>query len=218
MTNPNPDGSPRLRLFNENVQYAKDLIAGGVALQCLRDFPAANYGDLSKAHPEDLYRAAWNQAVAAMDHWFHDEVIERAVKLTNDIGNRRPASLANLKMPFKMVERMRNEAPHVVFRAFLEDEYRRRSFHSTDDITVGIKLITYLTSNEIWDTVGRAFNMTRDQVRQHHDGEIIKRRNDISHRADRDANGQRQPMSEAEACSAVDWIDKLVHELFTFLE
>ena len=38
--------------------------------------------------------------------------------------------------------------------------------------------------------------MTREQVKQRHDSEIIKRRNDISHRADRDANGQRQPMSE----------------------
>ena len=146
MTSPNTVGTPQLQLFDENIQYARDLIAGGVALQGLRNFPAANYGDLGKAHPEDLYRAAWNQAVAAMDHWLHDEVIERAVKLANDTGNRRPPSMLNLKMPFKMVERMRNEAVHVVFRDFLEEEYRRRSFHNTDDITAGIKLVTHLTS------------------------------------------------------------------------
>ena len=217
MTGLNPVETEQLRLFDENIQYARDLIAGGVALEGLRNFPAANYGDLGKAHPEDLYRAAWNQAVAAMDHWLHDEVIERAVKLTNDTGNLRPPSLANLKMPFKMVERMRDEAAHVVFRDFLEDEYHRKSFHNTDDITAGIRLITHLTSNAIWDTVGRALNMTREQVKQHHDGEIIQRRNDISHRADRDANGKRQPMSEDQARAAVDWINNLVHELFGLL-
>ena len=217
MINPNTVGTPQLGLFDENIQYARDLIAGGVALEGLRNFPAANYGDLGKAHPDDLYRAAWNQAVAALDHWLHDEVIERAVKLANDTGNLRPPSLANLKMPFKMVERMRNEASHVVFRDFLEDEYRRKSFHSIEDITAGIKLITHLTSNDIWNTVSKAFNMTRDQVKQHHDDEIIKRRNDISHRADRNAKGQRQPMSEDQVRAAVAWIDDLVHELFGLL-
>lgn len=217
MTGPNPVGTGQLRLFDENIQYARDLIAGGAALQGLRNFPKANYGDLGKAHPEDLYRAGWNQAVAAMDHWLHDEVIERAVKLANDIGNRRPQSMLNLKMPFEMVERMRHEAAHVVFHDFLEDEYRRKSFHNTEDITAGLKLITHLKSNEIWETVGRAFNMTGQQVRRRHDGEIIKRRNDISHRADRDVTGQRQPMSEDDARAAVDWIDDLVHELYSLL-
>jgi hypothetical protein len=217
VTNTVPAGTRQLQLFDENIQYAKDLIAGGVALQGLHNFPAANYGDLGKAHPEDLYRAAWNQAVAAMDHWLHDEVIERAVRLANDTGNLRPQSLANLKMPFKTVERMRNEAAHVVFRDFLEDEYRRRSFHNTDDITAGLKLVTHLSSNDIWSAVGNAFSMTREQVKERHDGEVIKRRNDISHRADRNANGQRQPMSEDQARAAVDWINELVYELFSLL-
>ena len=217
MISPDTVGTPQLQLFDENIQYARDLIAGGVALGGLRNFPAANYGDLGKAHPEDLYRAAWNQAVAAMDHWLHHEVIERAVKLANDIGNLRPQSLANLKMPFKMVERMRNEAAHVVFRDFLEEEYRRKSFHNTEDITAGIKLVTHVSSNDIWDTVGRAFNMTRDKVKQYHNDEIIKRRNDISHRADRDASGQRQPMSEEQASAAVDWISDLADQLFGLL-
>jgi len=54
MINPNTVGTPQLGLFDENIQYARDLIAGGVALEGLRNFPAANYGDLGKAHPDDL--------------------------------------------------------------------------------------------------------------------------------------------------------------------
>ena len=206
-----------LGLFDENIQYTRDLIAGGVALEALQSSSAPNFLSLGKDLPADLYRAAWSQAVAAMDHWLHDEIIERAVILANDTGNVRPPSMTSLKMPFAVVERMRNEAIHVVFKDFLESEFRRRSFHTVEDITGGIKLVTYLSSNDIWATIGQAFNMTRDQVKQHHDNEIIKRRNDIAHRADRDAKGQRQPMSEQQSRAAVDWISGLVYELLGLL-
>lgn len=206
MSRPIPVQTP-LREFDENIQYARALIAGGVALQSLKDFPA---------HPEDLYRAAWSQAVSAMDHWLHDELIDRAVRLANDTGNQRPQSMLNLKLPFEMVERTRSEPVYVVFRDFLEKEFQRRSFHSTEDISQGIKLVSYQTSDSIWNAVGRAFGLSRQQARQNHE-EIIKRRNDISHRADRDAFGRRQSMTEAQAIAAVNWIHSLVHELFGLL-
>jgi hypothetical protein len=197
--------SRNLKEFDENVQYAKALIAGGIALQTqeLQNFPA---------HPEDLYRAAWNQAVSAMDHWLHDELIDRAVVLANDVGNPRTPTMNNLKLPLEMVERTRSVAMHVVFREFLEKEFRRRSFHGVTDISDGMKLVCHLNSDEIWSSVGRACAMTGQQAKVRHN-DVIRRRNDISHRADRDARGQRQPMTEAEATAAVDWIDTLVNAL-----
>lgn len=206
MTRLNPVQTP-LQEFDENIQYARALIAGGVALQSLQNFPA---------HPEDLYRAAWNQAVSAMDHWLHDELIDRAVRLANDTGNQRPQSMLNLRLPFEMVERTRSEPVYVVFRDFLKKEFQRRSFHSAEDITQGIKLVSHLTSDSIWNAVARAFGMSQQQAKKNHE-EIIKRRNDISHRADRDTLGQRQCMTEAQATAAIDWIHNLVHELFGLL-
>jgi restriction system protein len=196
-----------LQEFDENIQYAKALIAGGAALRGLQNFPA---------HPEDMYRAAWNQAVSAMDHWLHDELIDRAVRLANDTGNQRPQSMLNLRLPFEMVERTRSEPVYVVFRDFLKKEFQRRSFHSVEDITQGMKLVSHLTGDSIWNAMGRALGMPPQQAKQNHE-EIIKRRNDISHRADRDALGQRQSMTEAQATAAVDWIRNLVHELFGLL-
>jgi restriction system protein len=206
MTRPNLVQTP-LQEFDENIQYARALIAGGVALQGLQNFPA---------HPEDLYRAAWNQAVSAMDHWLHDELIDRAVQLANDTGNQRTQSMLNLRLPFEMVERTRSEPVYVVFRDFLKKEFQRRSFHGAEDITQGIKLVSHLTGDSIWNAVGRAFGMSQQQAKKNHE-EIIKRRNDISHRADRDALGKRQSMTEAQATAAVDWIHDLVHELFGLL-
>jgi hypothetical protein len=206
VTRPNPVQTP-LQEFDENIQYARALIAGGVALQSLHNFPA---------HPEDLYRAAWNQAVSAMDHWLHDELIERAVRLANDTGNQRPQSMLNLRLPFEMVERTRSEPVYVVFRDFLKKEFQRRSFHSAEDITQGIKLVSHRTGDSIWNAVGQAFGMSQQEAKRNHE-EIIKRRNDISHRADRDALGQRQGMTEAQATAAVDWIHNLIQELFGLL-
>ena len=169
MTRPSLVQTP-LQEFDENIQYARALIAGGVALQSLQNFPA---------HPEDLFRAAWNQAVSATDHWLHDELIDRAVRLANDTGNQRPQSMLNLRLPFEMVERTRSEPVYVVFHDFLKKEFQRRSFHNVEDITQDIKLVSHLTSDSIWNAVGRAFGMSQQQAKQHHE-EIIKRRNDIS--------------------------------------
>jgi hypothetical protein len=198
-----------LQEFEENIQYARGLIAGGIALQGMQSFPA---------HPDDLYRAAWSQAVSAMDHWLHNEIIERAVRLANDVGNQRPQSMLNLKMPFEMVERINigREPSHVVFRDFLEREYGRKSFHSVSDINEGMRLVAHLSGDEIWHSIGNACGMTLKQARDRHN-EVIKRRNDISHRADRGANGHRQPMTDAEASAAVDWVADLVHELLNLL-
>lgn len=203
MTNSN------LHEFEENIQYARGLIAGGIALQGrgLRNFPA---------HPEDLYRAAWNQAVSAMDHWLHDELIERAVMLANDLGNLRTSRMNDLKVPFADVERMRGVSFPVVFRDFLTKEFERRSFHGTTDISDGMKLVSHLTSDQLWTTIGRPLSLTREQAKQRHT-DVIRRRNDISHRADRDASGHRQPMTDGEVTAAVDWIDALAHELHGLL-
>lgn len=201
--------SPNLREFKENIQYARDLIAGGLALQgqVLQGFPA---------QPEDLYRAAWSQAVSAMDHWLHDEVIERAVVLANDLGNVRTSRMNALRVPFAEVERMRGVSFPVVFRDFLTKEYERRSFHSTTDISDGMKLVSHRTPDELWAAVGQAFSLTKDEARRHHD-DIIKRRNDISHRADRGTSGRRQSMSDGQVTAAVNWIETLVHELHVLL-
>ena len=201
--------SSHLQEFEENIKYARDLIDGGTALQRqgLQNFPA---------HPEDLYRAAWSQAISAMDHWLHDELIDRAVRLANDLGNVRTPRMNDLKVPFSEVERMRGVSFPVVFRDFLIKEFERRSFHGTTDISEGMKLVCHLTADQVWTAVGRASSLTKEQAKQRHN-DIVKRRNDISHRADRDASGRRQPMASGEVTATVDWIDSLVHELYGLL-
>lgn len=52
-----------------NLGYARDLVRGGQYLEQLQ------VGAFDVA---DLYRAAWVQAVSALDHWVHCELYDRA--------------------------------------------------------------------------------------------------------------------------------------------
>ncbi|TDC96134.1 hypothetical protein [Actinomadura sp. 7K507] len=202
--------------FEENIRYAEGLVIGGRALEGIRGIPNMNFGALSAAHPEDLYRAAWNQAVSALDHWLHREIIDRAVILTNDMGRERPAALQRLPMPFAMVERMHTESMRDVFREYLEDELSRITYQRSQRITEGLRLILTDKPSEIWAKVGANLAMTPEAVKAYQDA-IVIRRNRIAHEADLDAQGNRTPMTGDEAEVTVEWIRKLAAALAQIL-
>lgn len=209
--------TPAFKQFTANISYARNLITSGKALEGLQNIPTVTFGDLNVADPADLYRAAWSQAVAALDHWLHEEIIERAVDLTDDSGNERPAKMKNLKMPWWMVERSHKYEIRTVFREFLEEELRFRSYHNTQSITQGVQLVTHLSPGQIWSKVGHVLGKSADDVKFRHDEAVIKRRNDIAHRADLAPTGGRQPMTADEAAAAVQWIYRLAEALTTVL-
>src|SRR5262245_2204514 len=105
--------------FEQNIDYANGLIAGGHTFDHIRAV-APSSESLAVAHPDDLYRAAWVQAVSALDYWLHREIVKRAVALINDTGRERPEPLSRLAIPFGSVERMRREPIASVFRDYLE--------------------------------------------------------------------------------------------------
>ncbi|MGW4792400.1 hypothetical protein ACWEPC_08320 [Nonomuraea sp. NPDC004297] len=198
--------APEFEQFKTNIDYARRLITGGRALEGIRGFSAANYGDLAAAEPADLYRAAWSQAVAALDHWMHQALIERVARLTNDTGNDRPAALKRLAIPFEVAERMHEEAIENVLREYLREELGRTSYQKSQRITEGLRLVTTDSPSAIWNAIGGRLGMQASAVKERQDA-IIRRRNRIAHNADLDQTGHRTPMSAAEAEAAVDWIN-----------
>ncbi|MFI7038206.1 hypothetical protein ACIBI0_16090 [Microbispora rosea] len=204
--------TPEFEQFTTNIDYARRLIIGGRALEGLRGLSAANYGDLAAAEPADLYRAAWSQAVAALDHWMHQALIDRVARLTNDSGNDRPDALKRLAIPFEVAERMHEEAIENVLREFLQEELSRTSYQKSQRITEGLRLVTKNTPSTIWNTIGGLLGMQASAVKERQD-EIIRRRNRIAHNADLDHAGRRIPMSASEAEAAVDWINDLAEAI-----
>ncbi|GAA4966631.1 hypothetical protein GCM10023238_38030 [Streptomyces heliomycini] len=56
-----------------NLSYARRMVKAGRMLTPFRS-PTIDI--------DDFYRAAWVQAVAAIDHWLHEEVLRRVAELT----------------------------------------------------------------------------------------------------------------------------------------
>ncbi|MEU3228613.1 hypothetical protein [Nocardiopsis alba] len=201
--------------FESNLSYARNMVTGGRALEGLRGL-AVNYGDLAAAHPEDLYRAAWSQAVSALDHWLHQEVLEHAVALVRSPERPLPDRLAKLKMPFSTVEQMADNSVDSVFAEFIEEEIRRDTYQRSKGIGEGLRLITHLNAQQIWERIAEGLGTNAAAARDRQD-KIVDRRNRIAHQADLDRDGRRTPMSADEVEAAVVWIESVAEQIRTLL-
>ncbi|MGW9634677.1 hypothetical protein [Nocardiopsis alba] len=201
--------------FESNLSYARNMVTGGRALEGLRGL-AVNYGDLAAAHPEDLYRAAWSQAVSALDHWLHQEVLEHAVALVRSPERPLPDRLAKLKMPFSTVEQMADNSVDSVFAEFIEEEIRRDTYQRSKGIGEGLRLVTHLNAQQIWERIAEGLGTNAAAARDRQD-KIVDRRNRIAHQADLDRDGQRTPMSADEVEAAVAWIENVAEQIRTLL-
>jgi hypothetical protein len=77
------------REFTRNLDDARKLVHGGRRLAQLK---------VGAFDVDDLYRAGWVQAVAALDHWVTRELIDRAVILAKDRSLVRPPKFNRLKL------------------------------------------------------------------------------------------------------------------------
>jgi hypothetical protein len=164
---------------------------------------------------DDLYRAAWVQAVAAVDHWVKREVIERGVWLAQQPTAARPAKFNKLSISVELFERMHHgdEPLGEVFRARLEEEFRRTSFHGARAIADGFG---HVSTVKLWPKVsqllsGRYRNgdeYAADTIRRRLDL-ITGRRNQIAHTADRDPDrpSGRASITADETESHIDWLE-----------
>lgn len=83
---------PSTAAFQElsgNLEYARDLVRGGRHLQRL---------EVHAFDVADLYRAAWVQAVSALDHWVHRELYDRALGLALNVEEPRPPRFFDLRL------------------------------------------------------------------------------------------------------------------------
>ncbi|GLY82314.1 hypothetical protein [Actinoallomurus iriomotensis] len=190
--------------FTQNIEYAKRLVSGGERLAQLR---------VGAFDVDDLYRAAWVQAVAALDHWVTREIVERAVRLAENPNVERPTKFSTLKMPVELFERIHHhdQPLSATFREHLEQTFGYMTFQNPDKIKEGF---AHVSKTKLWPKVAEAINRDRtpsDQVTaeavQTKVRQIAARRNRIAHTADRNLDGTgRAAITAAEAHSAIDWL------------
>ncbi|MEV5826033.1 hypothetical protein AB0L25_10690 [Spirillospora sp. NPDC052242] len=193
--------------FQQNISYARQLVRGGKSLEHL---------GVGAFDVTDLYRAAWSQAVAAIDHWVTREIVDRGVVLALRPGVPRPAKFDKLTMPVQLFERIHHHSEPLAetFRTYLEDHFEFKTFQSPEKIAEGF---AHVSEVKLWVKVAEILTaqdpsspVTSDEVRTRM-REIARRRNNIAHTADHDPGqpDQKLPITADEAEETIDWLESI---------
>ncbi|MFE3475651.1 hypothetical protein ACFXOI_29210 [Streptomyces bacillaris] len=205
---PAPD--VRWEQFTKNIEFCRRMVHSGAALESAAA-SNLNLGDLSQVEHTDLYRAAWVQAVSALDHWLHREIVSRAIEIINDRPTPRPDRLKSYAVPWATVEVMRERPIDDVMREHMTERLGRDSYQKPDRIAEGLQYVTQKKQGQIWKEVTQILGpqQTVDQVKQRQT-EIADRRNKIAHEADIDHDkGTRWAITAADTRDTIDWIENL---------
>jgi hypothetical protein len=193
------------REFSQNLDYAKRLVNGGERLAQLR---------VGAFDVDDLYRAAWVQAVAALDHWVTREIVDRAVSLAENPDLPRPAKFNKLEISVQLFEDIhhRNQPLSATLRNHLDQVFGYMTFQNPDKIKEGF---AHVSSIDLWKAVTRIINedrgpadrITVDRVRSTL-RDIAVRRNRIAHTADRDPHtpDDKASITAVDAHFTIDWL------------
>ncbi|MBF6221100.1 hypothetical protein IU479_23645 [Nocardia abscessus] len=205
---PAPD--VRWSQFTTNIDFCRRMVHSGAALESAAA-SQLNLGDLSQVEHTDLYRAAWVQAISALDHWLHREIVGRAIAIINDRPSPRPDRLKGYTVSWETVEDMQNRSIDDVMVEHLTERLGRDSYQKPDRIAEGLQYVTHKKQGQIWKEVTQiiAPQQTVDQVKQRQT-EIADRRNKIAHEADIEhSTGTRRLITASEITATIDWIEQI---------
>ena len=199
--------------FAKNLEYARELVRGGRQLERLR------VGAFDVA---DLYRAAWVQAISALDHWVHREFYDRALAFALDTSTPRPARFLRIEVPMSLFEdvRLRRATLEDAFRTHLRARFGYVSFVNPTRIK---EAFGYVSDAPLWSAVASELSNPEGstsvtaQAVQARLSAITARRNQIAHATDRrpDGNGARNPLSDSETTEAIDWVERIAAAILT---
>jgi hypothetical protein len=203
--------------FHKNIENARNLVMGGKRLEQLK-VDAFDVGD--------IYRAAWTQAVAALDHWVYEELIHRAVALIQQPGSPRTEKFNKLTISVEFFEDVHHHGKPLdeAFRTQLEKTFGLVTFQRPDAIQ---SAFAHLRSGKLWPKVAKVLTAQRTDgstITVHKVtstlNAIVQRRNEIAHESDRDpasATGRR-PISEAEVTEAINWLEVIAAAILVILD
>src|SRR5690606_36011360 len=163
----------------------------------------------------DLYRAAWVQAVSAIDHWFHEELYRRVAELAaQDSGL--PYQLTRFELPLEAVEKVLRGTVTLAdaVAEHAKAKWANASLQNPRKISEALKLVT---EKNVWaeaaeqtnEWFGRRTSMTEKSLKQKYIS-ITDRRNKIAHEADLREDGRgRRLITEADVTDTINWIERI---------
>lgn len=207
MTSPRPQ-TREFRAFLNNIEYARKMIVAGRNLAAFQS-PVIDIGD--------FYRAAWVQAVGAIDHWFHEELYRRVAELTAEDSPTMPYQLTKFELPLMKVEEVRQSTVSLAdaVSEHVKAKWSNAALQNPRKISEALRLVT---EEDVWAKTAAKLNewnhgrtsMNAQTLKQKYVS-ITDRRNKIAHEADL-VDGdlkRRQPISDADVTDAIDWIERI---------
>ncbi|MBZ6289314.1 hypothetical protein ACFW5S_26025 [Streptomyces olivaceus] len=195
--------------FQTNLSYARRMVKTGGMLTPFRS-PTIDI--------DDFYRAAWVQAVAAIDHWLHEEVLRRVAELTARDSPEMPPQLRRYELPLHRVEAVRRGEADLseAVVEHLREKLAVQALQHPGKISEVLKLVT---ERKVWYEAAGCINEHFFQGRTTFNEktlrsrylEITQRRNRIAHDADL-VDGdlkQRRSIDANEVTDAIDWIERI---------
>lgn len=189
----------RLPVFEADIQRARDVVGLGQAIGTMT---------VGTVDASDLYRGGLVQAVAAMDHYFHGIILDRAVDML--LGRATITGLhRTIALPFGSVRDIVSASSaadqEIEARKHVAARLTRESFQAADEIGAAFAMVGV---GGVWNAAfPSAAHAAKTAL-----GVVTTRRNRIVHQADGDPlnPGMVTPLSDLDALEAISTVERTV--------
>lgn len=213
MTIPHPQ-TREFQQFQTNLKYARKMVLAGQGLSTFQP---------RGIDIDDFYRAAWVQAVSAIDHWFHEVLFRRVAELTAEDSPNMPHQLTRFELPLAKVEEVQRGT--VTLAEAVTEHVRAKwgsaSLQNPRKISEALKLIT---EEDIWAKAAAQINTwNHNRTSLNAQGlkkqyiSITERRNKIAHASDivEGDSKERTTITDADVNDTIDWIERIALAIST---
>jgi restriction system protein len=213
--------SEELKPFTDlqrNLNYARSLATAGQHLAQLK---------VGAFEVPDVFRAAWVQGVAGLDHWVRQEVRTRMLRLARRPGGSKPRGFSAFAIPLGQIERvLQSDASLVeVVDEQLAQTRGHLAYQHPDKIRDAFSLVS--DTKDLWSKVAKVL-IERAQEGSAVSGSdvharlaaIVRRRNQIAHEYDEDPDNSpaKQPIDAATVTQTLDFIEQLAAAILVVLD
>lgn len=201
-----------------NLEYALSLATAGLHLQQLK---------VESFEVSDVFRAAWVQAVAALDHWVHQEIHERMLTLADQPPAAWPTKFQGFQLPVALVDQIagrRLSLREAIDRHWIE-VFGKITLQQPRDIQEGIAYVA--DARQLWVRIAKVLTeraadgltYTSADV-QERLREVVHRRNKIAHEYDEDPTNPpaKRAIDAASTTRAIEWIGQLTEAIGVVLD
>ncbi|MEV0134704.1 hypothetical protein AB0H83_40370 [Dactylosporangium sp. NPDC050688] len=211
------NGSAPFTGLQRNLSYARSLATAGQHLDQLK---------VGSFEVSDVYRAAWVQSVAALDHWVRQEIRCRMLALAAQPATPKPRAFSAFEIPLGLVEQV--QAGEKTLVDALDQRLREQGhlvYQNPDKIREGFALVHDTTN--FWNRValvltrqsddGVAFTGKQVQLELR---QLVQRRHKIAHEYDEDPDDatRKRPIDGATTTQTIDYIEQVAAAILVVLD